>query len=155
MGRDRGDVGHAFGQGREIEPGAADYNGAQSRGLIGLTRGRNIGRDITQPGAGGIGGLPVDVPIKCMWGACFFCSGGAGGDDAPASIHLAGIGIHDDAALLLRNLQREGRFPGGSWPGDKHGAVWRDIVKLQHGWAVVMLVCACCRGCGDYGASRF
>ena len=97
----------------EIKPGAADENrwpGSRRR------RCRQA-LDIAQPGAGGIGGRRMDMAVEQMRRMGELGGGRPRRQHVEHRIDLHGIGVDDDAAVALGDVERQRRLAAGGRPG--------------------------------------
>jgi hypothetical protein len=107
----RRDFRQPLGQGAEIEARAAH----DDRALVRPQQRRVNG---AQPVAHRILRLERHMTVE-RWGARASSSGGRRGQDAPAVIDLQRVGVHDDAARRLRDLQRQRGFARCRGPGNQ------------------------------------
>ena len=120
------DLGEAFGQRAEIEAGAADDDRPQpggarrrraprrrraaSRRPNSASRRRRGRRAVRRAGEIGVVGTR--------------------GQDAPAGVDLAGVGVDHAAAVALGERQRQRRLAAGGRPGDQHRAAVRHLCNI-------------------------
>jgi uridylate kinase len=110
-GRRFGDVGQPFGEGGEVEPGAAGDDGPGTA---------QQGPEVAQPLAHGIGPVARDMAVEAVGLRGLVLGRGAGGEDAPVGEDLERVGVDDHAAQPVGDLERQRRLAGRGGPGEQH-----------------------------------
>ena len=109
----------------EIEPGAAHEN----RQAVLRPRLSQYRRGIGHPVPRGEIHRGVDMAIEAVRNLCLFLRRRPRRDHPQVAIHLHGIGIDDDAAGFLRQLERQRRLAAGGRPCDKHGLAQTSLAQ--------------------------
>ena len=116
-GRNGRNIGEAFGQRREVKPGAADEDGQTAL----RPRLRQSGDGIDLIAADRIAFTRSDMAVKPMRDARHILVGWTRGEDAHLAIDLHRVGVDDDDVAGLGQRQRRFRLAAGGGPCNKHG----------------------------------